>query len=154
MYNVLIFVKTREDSPKKKILEKSLNELGKAQANKTADFLKENKVQYSNHILHSSKLRSKQTAEIIAHKLALNNIVPHPALEPDAPVESLSEIIHHLTNDTLMVGHLPNLELISNFLLSGSYQKPTIAIAPSGIACFKNEMGKWILQWFTNPTLL
>lgn len=108
-----------------------------------------------NQVFHSTKVRAIQTAEIIAKELAfVGKIESLSCLEPESDIKALMYAINKLPDNTLIVGHLPNLELLSNYLLTGFYNKSTLTIYPATAACFKLDGAAWNVRWLIDPQLL
>ena len=104
-----------------------LSERGRAEAKALASILA-TAVPRPVYIMHSSKERSKQTAEILANALGAD-LGLEPALEPGADYHDLVQLVTALTGNTdstggqakdklqsskryktvILVGHLPNL---------------------------------------------
>ena len=135
-------------------VKRSLNTTGIKEANKIAHFVKEKKVRFS-HIFHSSKTRAEQTANIIAKAVGFEDCEILSALEPDLDLEFLSTEIELLEDGTLLVGHLPNLELLCHELLKGAPGSETLTFPPAVMVCLRKEeiKGKttWYLQWSVIP---
>lgn len=133
--------------------ERKLTASGKEKVIKLGHFLNVAGINIQ-HIFHSTKARAQQTAEIIAKNYANTKPSVLACLEPESDIKTLIYAIDKVENNTLLVGHLPNLELLSNFLLTGNFNTSTIAFSPSSIACFKREGSFWILTWLIEPDLL
>jgi phosphohistidine phosphatase len=72
-------------------------------------------------IWHSGKLRARQTAE--AFRLSCNPLAEFSAIRGLQPSDSPQMINDHLageTRDVMLVGHMPNLELVHELLLHRS----------------------------------
>lgn len=139
---------TQEENPKR-----PLSELGRENVSRMANVLATQKLAIEN-IYHSSSLRAHQTAELIANPLKMQaKMTILPPLEADNNVKALANVIENFNSSTFLVGHLPNLELVSNYLLSGDYTRPTITFEPATIACFKYDNNFWLLHWLIKPML-
>jgi phosphohistidine phosphatase len=107
-------------------------------------------------VLHSSKLRARQTAEIIADSLNITKGVSEteglaPLNEPILWAEKLKTKTHSL----MLVGHLPHLGKLSSFLLSGDKEKSIIGFKMGGVVCMKrDDAGNWTLQWMITPEIV
>ena len=132
---------------------RSLNEQGREEATRVADFLKEKHIVFSN-IFHSPITRSIETAHIVAKTLNITAVQLLAPLDADFPVQTLIQAIDHLESGSLLVGHLPNIEHVFNAYLSGSYYNAIVDFPPATLGCFKKESNSWILQWLINPKLL
>ncbi|MBS0288420.1 MAG: phosphohistidine phosphatase SixA [Proteobacteria bacterium] len=131
--------------------ERPLNPRGHKDVEQIANFLKHQNCQIQK-IFHSEKLRAIETAQIIANILGLtNHLFLMPSLDPEEEVYRLLGDIHEVTTNTLMVGHLPNLALVSNFLITGNMNKSSISFVPAGAACFEFQDNVWVLKWSVDP---
>lgn len=133
---------------------RSLSEQGIENARKIGNFFKKNAI-VINSIFHSSVARAKQTAEIVADEVGLQHTLTYfPFLDPDMDVTQLSNMIGQMGDKVLLVGHLPNLELLSNYLLTYDYQHSTLSYMPAGVAAFTIQENRCMLEWFVNPLLV
>lgn len=149
----LYIVRHGEALSKEEDPNRALNEMGKAQAAKIGLFLQE-KNQPVREIFHTSKERAKQTAEIIAGYFPQVKIDLLSALEPEEDVAKLCHAVEYFTASTLLVGHIPQVELLATYLLRGNPNPPIVAFETASIICFKKETSFWTLNWFVSPTLL
>lgn len=140
--------KRKEEDPQRPLTEK-----GKSDTEKTAEFLARAGITVD-RIIHSGKLRAKQTAEIIAGKLRVKNIEEDPGLEPLAPPEKWAKKLEALNEDVILVGHLPHLSLLASLLLTGDKNIQPVKFTYSGIVCLEKIGGEWKLIWMITPELL
>jgi phosphohistidine phosphatase len=57
--------------------------------------------------------------------------------------------------DIMIVGHLPHLSKLSDFLLTGELNHEVIRFKMGGVICIeKNQEGKWSIQWMVIPDLI
>lgn len=132
--------------------ERPLSELGVEHAKKMAAWLKAVNIPIQT-ILHSSVLRAEQTAAIVAEKL---NITPR-AFEPlhtDASLVALASSIGELESNTLLVGHLPNLDYLSNLLITYDEHCTTLSFLPCAIAAYALTENSCTMEWFVYPDLI
>jgi phosphohistidine phosphatase len=105
-------------------------------------------------ILHSGKPRASRTADILAAALKpaegtkqaqglnpLDDVAPWTRLNPG--------------DDLMLVGHLPFMERLAAFLVSGSHERPIIKFQNSGIVCLDREPSSinWVIRWALAPKL-
>ncbi len=134
--------------------ERPLNQRGRDEVTQVANFLK-NKAINVQCILHSDKVRSIETAEIVANTLGLTNkLAMLTSLDPEDDVYRLIGDIHELSQNTLLVGHLPNLALLSSFLLTGNITKPSISFSTATVVQLMQKDNIWSLQWTMTPAAL
>ncbi len=107
-------------------------------------------------VLHSGKLRARQTAEILADYLKVTKGVSESVgLAPLDDPTFWAEKLKTKENSLVLAGHLPNLGWLSSLLLSGDKEKNIIAFKMGGIVCLRrDDAGKWSLQWMITPEIL
>lgn len=134
--------------------ERPLNPRGQNEVLQLGNFLKSENCDVS-HILHSEKLRSIETAEIIAKVLGLTSKLQLlPSLDPDEDVFRLIGDLHEFNENIMMVGHLPNIALLSSFMLNGNISQPSISFLTATAACFEEQNQLWRLLWTVDPAQL
>ena len=106
-------------------------------------------------ILHSGKLRAKQTAEILAEHLSLSNgLSQKEGLKPlDAPCIA-KEILEKSPEPLILVGHLPHLSHLVSILLSGDPEKGMVYFETGAMVCLsrtENPENGWTLKWVISP---
>ena len=142
--------KKEEEDPARPLSDKGIEDV-----KKVASFMFRLKIT-PEEVLHSSKLRARQTAEIIADSLSIKKGVSEteglaPLNEPILWAEKLKTKTHSL----MLVGHLPHLGKLSSFLLSGDKKKSIIAFKMGGVVCMKrDDSGTWTLQWMITPEIV
>jgi phosphohistidine phosphatase len=107
-------------------------------------------------ILHSGKLRAKQTAEILSDSLLITKGISETKdLAPlDDPV-IWSETLKLRTHSLMLVGHLPHLGRLSSLILSGDKERSIISFKMGGVVCMKrDDAGIWTLQWMITPEII
>jgi len=123
---------------------KPLSDEGKRKIISLAEFLS-GKVKV-NTAWHSEKLRAIQTAALLkSHGLA-NNLEKRDDINPLDDIEPIVDGIEELGEDIMLVGHLPFVGNLVDYLLKG---KEIIKFHAGGIACVeKND--RWHLLWMIN----
>lgn len=103
-------------------------------------------------ILHSGKLRARQTAEILARALSVQESVREiQGLSPDDdPLVAKAEL--EVSQEPLMlVGHLPHLGRLASILVVGEPAREVVEFPTAGIACLSREEGGWKIKWTLGP---
>ena len=135
--------------------ERPLTDQGVEEVIKVADYLAYRGVHVS-HVMHSSQLRAKQTAAILAKAVAVGH-EPEASdlLECDRPVNPLVEKIQHWSDDTMLVGHMPFMpQLVAKLILNDSRYE-ILRFPPATIVCLEHyENYRWILNWVLSPDLI
>ena len=103
-------------------------------------------------ILHSDKLRAKETAEILAGTVhpaegvcEINGLAPE-----DDPVLIKNEA--EIEGEPLiLVGHLPHLERLLSLLVDRNGDAQTVSFLTGTVVCLRQENAKWKVQWALHP---
>ena len=135
-------------------LARPLSDNGIAEVKKIASFISRLDITVE-EVLHSSKLRAKQTAEILADSLAVTKgISEADGLAPLDDPALWAEKLKSKTHSLMLVGHLPHLAKLSSFLLIGDKERSTIAFRMGGVVCLKkDDAGTWTMQWMITPEI-
>lgn len=134
--------------------DQGLSEEGVAETKRIAEVAKGYNVNVKG-IRHSVKTRARTTAEIFA--AALNpseGIQEITGIKPMDDVEAIAESINSQAN-TMLVGHLPFMERITSFLITGSIENPVFKFQNSGIVCLDQdpETKSWFIRWTLMPNI-
>ncbi len=108
-------------------------------------------------ILHSSKLRTKQTARIIAECLTPVNYKTISETDGLSPLDNpgiWDDRLKYLTNDLMLVGHMPHLGKLASLLLCGDMGRDIISFTPGCAVCLERlDLGNWTLKWMLTPSM-
>jgi phosphohistidine phosphatase len=135
--------------------ERSLSQEGISEVKQVAEDAARHNILVS-RIVHSGKKRALQTAEIYARILQPGKGVTET--EGLAPLDDVRQIAKTMNSkDNLMaVGHLPFMERLVSYLITGSIEKPVIKFRNGGIVCMDidPDSGSWIIKWTLYPARL
>ena len=150
----LYLVQHGKSLPKDIDPDQGLSEEGVAETKRIADVAANYGVNVS-HIKHSVKTRAHKTAEIFAS--ALNpprGIAEVDGLKPLDDVITFAASIDPAEN-TMLVGHLPFMERMTSYLVTGSTDKPVFKFQNSGIVCLNKDpdSGSWVIVWTLMPNI-
>jgi phosphohistidine phosphatase len=106
-------------------------------------------------IRHSGRKRARQTAEIFGEALLPGNKVEQSSgLDP---LDDVSLVATQLkAGDNLMlVGHLPFMERLTGFLVTGSAEKLVFKFQNGGIVCLDKTPDNpwWFIKWALMPRI-
>jgi phosphohistidine phosphatase len=107
-------------------------------------------------ILHSGKTRSRQTAEIFSrHLKPSEGVAEIAAINPYDDVTTIAPEIDPALN-TMIVGHLPFLERLVSYLVTGSPDRSIIKFQTGGIVCLDRmeKNGSWHVKWALMPKMV
>lgn len=143
--------KRKEEDPSRRLSEK-----GEGEIRKVARYAEKHLQLHVRQIVHSSKLRAKQTAEVLAEHIHPEKGVKvaeglEPLSDPKVWISQLAET----TEDNMIVGHLPHLSRLVGHLLTGDETKEVLTFRTGGIACLeKDEDGGWTIRWMITPEII
>ena len=130
--------------------ERPLSEAGIEQTEKIADTLCVAGTVITS-IFHSGKLRAAQTADIMATTMGLDAATMIEGLAPNDEVTLLSQKLD--ISDALYVGHLPHLERLAAYLLTGNEGATIVMFQNSGILCLEKTDSHYHVRWQLTPEL-
>jgi phosphohistidine phosphatase len=108
-----------------------------------------------NLILHSGKKRALQTAEILNEALRpAKGITVVEGINPlDNAAASASSM--DITSNTMVVGHLPHLERLAAYLVTGQDQPLIFQLQNGGILCLDHygDSDQVVIKWALMPTI-
>jgi len=128
-------------------VERSLSSLGLQQVDALAQFLVERKAPPM-IIYHSGIVRAQQTAKIIGHELHIAAVEKIPGLRPNDSPEDMLVNIEIWSQDTMLVGHLPFMDILLILLVK---DVRNIMFYPTTTVCLVGEGENWQIEWVYNP---
>ena len=132
--------------------DQGLSETGVAETERIAGVARDYQINIG-HILHSVKTRARKTADIFAS--ALNPSGGVKEVEGLKPMDDVAAFAADLSPDThtMLVGHLPFMERMTSYLVTGSIGQPVFKFQNSGIVCLDQDPDtkSWIIIWTLMP---
>ncbi|MGD9053248.1 MAG: phosphohistidine phosphatase SixA [Desulfobacterales bacterium] len=148
----LYLVQHGKSLPKDQDPDQGLSEEGKSETEMIAMTAKDKGITVT-QIRHSVKTRARQTAEILAR--ALNPSQGVQEISGIKPMDDVAEAAAGLdpAENIMLVGHLPFMERMTAFLVTGSIDKPILKFQNSGIVCLDKDPDtqSWIILWALLP---
>ena len=135
--------------------DRSLTEAGKATAHAMAKVAAAFNIPVS-QIFHSGKTRARQTADIFSKYLKpAAGVKAIKAINPNDDVTKIAPELDPALN-TMLVGHLPFMERLVSYLITGSPDKSIIKFQTGGIVCLDRiEKNKsWHIKWALMPKMV
>ncbi|MBL0713476.1 MAG: phosphohistidine phosphatase SixA [Desulfosarcina sp.] len=132
--------------------EQGLTDEGQAEVKRIAEVARGYGIKV-NGILHSGKKRARQTAEIMARALSPpGGVQEKTGLKPMDDVTALGGLIDS-TPDVMLVGHLPFMQRLASWLITGSIDPPVFKFQNGGIVCLKKnpDQGGRVIAWSLMP---
>ena len=104
-------------------------------------------------IYHSGKLRAQQTAEI----MGMTQDRPVEAAKGLAPLDEVqdwAEKINQSVEEVMVVGHLPYMEKLASYLITGDETIRPLLFRNGAINCLEQkEDKKWAIRWILTPEM-
>ncbi|MBL4693606.1 MAG: phosphohistidine phosphatase SixA [Magnetovibrio sp.] len=103
------------------------------------------------HVYHSTLVRARQTAELMASALHPDNMpLERLGVEPWGDVKAFVDLAGDWTEDTLVCGHEPFMGDAARML---QQESGYISVSTASVMAFERLPGEdaWTLKWFVNP---
>ena len=150
----LYLIQHGKSLPKDEDPDQGLSAEGISETERMARMAKDYDIAVS-QIRHSVKTRARQTAEIFAGALS-----PKEGIEEVSGIKPMDDVTAYAASidaaeDTMLVGHLPFMERMAAFLITGSIEKPVIKFQNSGIVCLDKDPDTqtWVIRWTLMPKI-
>ena len=115
--------------------ERPLSEQGKTDVQRIATALEQAGVSVD-RVIHSGKLRARQTAEILVGGIG-SGLQPETSdlINPNDNPGAFDSQIDTWDSDTLVVGHLPFMQKLVAYLVTGSEGQALVNYRPGSVVC-------------------
>ena len=150
----LYLIQHGKSLPKDQDPDQGLSEEGTAETERMANLAKDHGVTVS-QIRHSAKTRARQTAEIFARTLN-----PKQGIQEVSGIKPLDDVAEYAAKidpdeNVMLIGHLPFMERITSYLITGSIDQTVFKFQNSGIVCLDKDPEKqgWVIVWTLMPTM-
>ncbi len=142
--------KSEEEDPSRPLSEKGMSDV-----TRMASYVQRLRITVA-QIVHSPKLRAKQTARVLSDYLKpAEGVLESAGLSPVDPPDIWAARLRETASDTMLVGHLPHLGRLASLLLCGDADKNPVAFKMAGVVCLKrDEAGVWSIQWMLTPEMI
>jgi phosphohistidine phosphatase len=105
-------------------------------------------------IRHSGKTRARQTAEVMAERLSPSGgVVTASGLAPLDDVKPVAEELATADRSLMLVGHLPFMERLAGYMLTGDVARTVVQFRKAGIVNLERKDGGWQVQWIITPDI-
>lgn len=141
--------KTEEQDP-----ERSITPKGRQDTIRIAEMAQNAGLKVS-EIRHSGKTRAKQTAGILGQYIEVADGVREVA--GIGPVDDVKPVADEITagdKDLMLVGHLPFMERIAGYMITGDADHKVIDFHNAGLVCLKRDREAWIVDWIVTPDII
>lgn len=134
--------------------ERPLSNQGRQDVQRLARFLDRAGIRVE-RVIHSGKLRARQTAEVLAD-VVTPDLEPEVSglLGPNDNPKAFDWQSGSWDRDSLVVGHLPFMARLVAHLVADHEQLPMVAFRPGSLVCLERNDGIWQIAWMLRPELL
>lgn len=135
--------------------ERPLTERGIAEVRRVASALKRAGVEVK-RVIHSGKLRARQTAEIFATETGLApQVETSDLINPTDDPGAFDLQTDSGNADIMVVGHLPFMAKLVSHLVTGDDGQLLVTYQPGSVVCLELiENENWRINWMLRPELL
>ncbi len=106
-------------------------------------------------IQHSGRKRAKETADILEAALhPEKGVQMRSGIDPLDEVASLANDLNN-ADDLMLVGHLPFMERLTSYLITGSVERLVFKFQNGGILCLDQDPDRncWFIKWGLMPRI-
>ena len=106
-------------------------------------------------ILHSDKLRARETAEILSRALSPRGGMKEIAgLRPQDDPFLIRSGLEAAEGSLMLVGHLPHLAQLVSLLVHADTERSLMDFPPAGVVCLARGQNRWEVAWTLQPELI
>ncbi len=129
-----------------------LTEVGSNESFTMANYLSRVLKKNVSSIVHSGKMRAKQTAVIFGEHLKPSiGIKDGDGLNPTSDPSIWMIRLRKITHDIMLIGHLPHLLKLGTLLLTDDERGSFINFQNSGVVCLEKKDNAWAINWIITP---
>lgn len=135
--------------------DRPLAEQGQEDVDRLAIFLKQADIRIE-RVIHSEKLRARQTAERLADAIAPGvELETSGLINPNDNPKAFDWQSESWDRDTLVVGHLPFMAKLVSHLVVEDENRPLTGFQPGSVVCLERISDtQWQIDWMVRPELL
>jgi len=142
-----------EAKPESEDPERPLTARGRSEAESVARHAAASGIQVA-RILHSGKLRARQTAEIFAGHLApAEGVSEHKGLGSLDDPQEAKLLVEQAERPVMLVGHLPHLSRLAAALIAGDTEIEVVRFKMAGVVCLGFSDAGWAVNWALTPEI-
>jgi phosphohistidine phosphatase len=103
-------------------------------------------------ILHSDKLRAKETAEVLSRILTPQRGIREIAgLGPQDDPFVIQPELAVVRDPLILVGHLPHIGRLASLLMYADPDRDPVDFSPAGVVCLARRENRWEMLWKLRP---
>ena len=141
--------------PKQQDPERPLTDEGRAELKRVAAFAAQSGQVRIGRIWNSGKTRAAQSAQILADALMPPlGVRSAEEMDPGDPPQLWGERLPEMSQDVMLVGHMPHLSRLASLLLTGDPEREVVRFENGVIVCLEHDGQRWALSWAVTPSLI
>jgi phosphohistidine phosphatase len=146
----LYLVQHGEAKPEQEDPARPLTERGRGEVERVAAAAARARMEVV-EILHSGKLRARQTAELLAAALSpARGVRATAGLAPMDDPRIAQQAVGEMIQRAMLVGHLPHLSRLASLLVVEDAAREIVVFRTGAIVCLGGD-GRWRLKWILTP---
>ena len=136
--------------------ERSLTEEGIASLRRMTAYIDRRPLPPLEAIYHSGKLRARQTADLLSPRIhAARGVLAADDLAPNSDPKAWARKLRNMTDDIMLVGHMPHLSKLAALLLAHDADLSIVQFHNAGIVCLERDIDQiWRVDWMVNPDIV
>ena len=127
-----------------------LSEEGRKEVERVAAHLRKVGVS-AKKVFHSGKTRAKETAQILAERIADGSLFEASGMGPNDKVIEFATALKE--DNTIYVGHLPHLGKLVSYLVAGDEEAGVVKFVNGGVVCVEKGSTGCHIEWYLKPCL-
>jgi phosphohistidine phosphatase len=151
---LLYLVRHGEAVPERENPERPLSARGREQVRLVAAVLRGLEPTID-RIVHSEKIRARETAELIAASLPRGAppVEAQADLLPDDHPADTARMIRGSAESLMVVGHMPHLSRLTSLLLGGDPDREIADLDAASVVALNRAGEVWQLRWILTPEI-
>ena len=135
--------------------ERPLTDEGQDELRRVAGFVARSGQVTVGRIWNSGKTRASQSAQILADALMPPlGVRSAEEMDPTDPPQAWAERLPQMSQDVMLVGHLPHLSRLASLMLTGDPDRNSVRFENGGMVCLEHDGQRWTLCWAITPSLI
>lgn len=150
----LYLVQHGKSLPKDADPQQGISEEGRADVERIAAVARNYGIRVT-EIAHSGKQRALQTADIFASAFAIpSKVTERSGLKPLDDVVAFATTLNS-RDELMLVGHLPFMEKMTSYLVTGDADQTVFKFQNGGIVCLEQSIDdrSWYIKWTLMPNI-
>jgi phosphohistidine phosphatase len=132
-----------------------LTERGRAQVEKLARFFAQSGAFTPEELWHSSLVRARETAELLASHLQFAGPQRETAgLRPEDDPRAIARKLATVERSVAVIGHEPHLSALASLMVVGAMDVTAFVMKKGATLALERAGSRWLVRWHVAPGLL